>query len=263
MSDPTSIAGVTQQLSPFQQLIEFGGPVMVVLLVLAVLGAATFIYAMLVGAVFAPRTDRHLKNAVDRWKNSPSERTAAAVLEVKSTRQRFNPMHGLINNTMQGLLRGQTDTQIREDVARLAQKALQPFESPLKIIEVIAALAPLLGLLGTVMGMMEAFSAMASAEGRASASQLSGGIYQALMTTAAGLVIAIPLAAIAAWMEFRLRRINTHMNDLLVQVLSASTHQSTPEPISTTLAAAAPNASSDQADKNTATGDKRFAHAAG
>jgi len=58
----------------------------------------------------------------------------------------------------------------------------------LKIIEVIAALAPLLGLLGTVLGMMEAFSAMAATEGRANATQLSGGIYEALTTTAAGLV---------------------------------------------------------------------------
>ncbi|WP_347710197.1 MotA/TolQ/ExbB proton channel family protein [Marinobacter sp. BGYM27] len=262
MPDPTAIPDVTQQLTPIQQLIEFGGPVMVVLLALAVLGTATFIYAMLVGAVFAPRTDRRLKAAVDRWKRSPSERTAAEVLDQKTTRQRFNPMHALINTTMRGLLRGQTDTQIREDVARLAQKALQPFESPLKIIEVIAALAPLLGLLGTVMGMMEAFSAMASAEGRASASQLSGGIYQALMTTAAGLVIAIPLAAIAAWMEFRLRRINTHMNDLLVQVLSASTRQDTPEPVTPTVTAA-PGATNSETEANTATGEKRFAHATG
>ena len=81
---------------------------------------------------------------------------------------------------------------VRETAVRDAQGALEPFEAPLKIIEVIAALAPLLGLLGTVMGMMEAFSAMAATEGRANAAQLSGGIYEALATTAAGLVVAIP-----------------------------------------------------------------------
>ena len=82
----------------------------------------------------------------------------------------------------------------------------------------IAALAPLLGLLGTVMGMMEAFSAMAATEGRANASQLSGGIYEALMTTAAGLIVAIPFAALAAWIEFRLRRIHKTINSALVSV---------------------------------------------
>ena len=97
-----------------------------------------------------------------------------------------------------------------------------PFEAPLKIIEVIAALAPLLGLLGTVMGMMEAFSTMAASEGRASATQLSGGIYQALTTTAAGLIVAIPLAAIAAWIEFRLRRLQATMNTVLFDALNVT-----------------------------------------
>jgi len=90
--------------------------------------------------------------------------------------------------------------------------------NPLKILEVIAALAPLLGLLGTVMGMMTAFDAMASAQGQANPSELSGGIYEALSTTAMGLAIAIPFAAVAAWMEFWLRRAQQRINDLLVRV---------------------------------------------
>src|SRR5690606_20138525 len=102
--------------------------------------------------------------------------------------------------------------KLQQRLARDAQHALEPFEAPLKILEVIAALAPLLGLLGTVLGMMDAFSAMAASEGRANASQLSGGIHEALTTTAAGLVVAIPFAALAAWTEFRLRRISKTIN---------------------------------------------------
>ena len=64
-----------------------------------------------------------------------------------------------------------------------------------------------------------AFSAMAATEGRANATQLSGGIYEALTTTAAGLVVAIPFAALAAWIEFRLRRIHKTINSTLVSVL--------------------------------------------
>lgn len=86
----------------------------------------------------------------------------------------------------------------------------------------IAALAPLLGLLGTVMGMIDAFGAMAASEGRANATQLSGGIYEALTTTAAGLVIAIPFAALAAWIEFRLRRLHATINSTLVTVLNGA-----------------------------------------
>ncbi|OZB13917.1 MAG: flagellar motor protein MotA, partial [Marinobacter sp. 34-60-7] len=151
---------------------------------------------------------------------------------------------------------------IRETAARDAQGALEPFEGPLKLIEVIAALAPLLGLLGTVMGMMEAFSAMAATEGRANASQLSGGIYEALTTTAAGLVVAIPFAALAAWIEFRLRRIHRTMNSALVSVFNvvpAEIAQSKPEP-----EVAAPRKDSARSAETYTNADRqRLAHAAG
>ncbi|WP_202980266.1 MotA/TolQ/ExbB proton channel family protein [Marinobacter fonticola] len=221
MPESTATTSFTGQFGPLEQLLDYGGPVMGVLIVLAVIGLATFIYAMLVGVLLAPRADRNLKQSISRWEANPSNQAATQLGQARHGVKRLNPLPPLVATAMRDTLGGLSETQQRENIARLAQRALQPFESPLKIIEVIAALAPLLGLLGTVMGMMEAFSAMASAEGRASASQLSGGIYQALMTTAAGLVIAIPMAAMAAWMEFRLRRLSTQMNDFLVRVLSA------------------------------------------
>jgi biopolymer transport protein ExbB len=57
--------------------------------------------------------------------------------------------------------------------------------------------SPLLGLLGTVLGMIQSFQELEIAQGWANASVLAGGIWQALLTTAAGLIVAIP-AAIAA-----------------------------------------------------------------
>ena len=65
------------------------------------------------------------------------------------------------------------------------------------MLELIAMISPLLGLLGTVLGMIQSFQELALAEGAANASVLAGGIWQALLTTAAGLIVAIP-AAIAA-----------------------------------------------------------------
>src|SRR5690606_33509692 len=105
---------------------------------------------------------------------------------------RLNPMVQLALTATDAQTRREDPEKLQQRLARDAQHALEPFEAPLKILEVIAALAPLLGLLGTVLGMMDAFSAMAASEGRANASQLSGGIHEALTTTAAGLVVAIP-----------------------------------------------------------------------
>lgn len=206
--------------TPLSQLIDMGGPVMMVLLALAVAGVITFVYLMLFGTFYTPRLTGKLKNAITIWQQNPSDRAPARLREQATLWSRLNPLHHLLTNTMESQLAGTNPQQIRETTARDAQQALEPFEAPLKIIEVIAALAPLLGLLGTVLGMMEAFSAMAATEGRANASQLSGGIYEALTTTAAGLVVAIPFAALAAWIEFRLRRIHKTVNGALVSVLA-------------------------------------------
>lgn len=69
------------------------------------------------------------------------------------------------------------------------EKRLSRFLSLLKII---AAIAPLLGLLGTILGMMEAFQAISTSQGAVTPALIASGISKALLTTAIGLAIAIP-----------------------------------------------------------------------
>ena len=61
-----------------------------------------------------------------------------------------------------------------------------------EVLNVIGAIAPMLGLTGTVLGMIEAFTTIASLEGMARPQELAGGIGQALITTLLGLLVAIP-----------------------------------------------------------------------
>lgn len=218
----SSLSAPLTEHGPLAQLIDMGGPVMIVLIAIALIGVVTFIYLMLFGAFYAPRYTRSLQKLVEQWQRSPAETRAKQVRNGARLFERTNPLMPLLVNTITACQSNPNTTAVRETAVRDAQSALEPFEAPLKIIEVIAALAPLLGLLGTVMGMMEAFSAMAATEGRANASQLSGGIYEALTTTAAGLVVAIPFAALAAWIEFRLRRIHKTINSVLVTVFSVT-----------------------------------------
>lgn len=218
-SSQGTISALTEN-GPLADLISMGGPVMVVLIAIAFIGAATFLYLMLYGAFYTPRMNKSLQRLIAQWQQSPTDTPVQAVRANASLLGRTNPLMHLLVGTMSACQAGNNLTAVRETAVRDAQNALEPFEAPLKIIEVIAALAPLLGLLGTVMGMMEAFSAMAATEGRANASQLSGGIYEALATTAAGLVVAIPFAALAAWIEFRLRRIHKTINSALVSVFN-------------------------------------------
>ena len=77
----------------------------------------------------------------------------------------------------------------------------------LPALEVIGTLTPLLGLLGTVLGMIAAFRAMEVAGSQVDPSVLSGGIWQALLTTAMGLAIAIPVMAAYNWMDRKSQRV--------------------------------------------------------
>ncbi|SFM57462.1 MotA/TolQ/ExbB proton channel family protein [Marinobacter pelagius] len=263
MSDPANVVSFPFLQGPIAQLIDMGGPVMVVLLVLAALGLVTFFYLMLSGTLYAPRLNRHLKQTLRHWQANPGAVDPEHLRSQARFRDRMNPLLHLVADTIDACKKRVDGQQIRETAARDAQHALEPFEAPLKIIEVIAALAPLLGLLGTVMGMMEAFSAMAATEGRANAAQLSGGIYEALTTTAAGLVVAIPFAALAAWIEFRLRRIHKTINSTLVSILSvADTPRSNEDELSPSGEAGAARPR-EQAENNGFTGRQRFAHATG
>lgn len=69
---------------------------------------------------------------------------------------------------------------------------LADLEKHLRILSVVAQTAPLLGLLGTVTGMIQAFMSVEATGGRASVTALAGGIWEALLTTAFGLCVAIP-----------------------------------------------------------------------
>lgn len=84
---------------------------------------------------------------------------------------------------------------LAEQSARLLRK--------IEYLSVIGNIAPMVGLLGTVIGMIVAFQNVASTQGTASAPQLAEGIYQALVTTVGGLIVAIP--SIGAFAVFRNR----------------------------------------------------------
>jgi biopolymer transport protein ExbB len=77
-----------------------------------------------------------------------------------------------------------------EQAARLYRK--------IEYLSVIGNIAPMVGLLGTVVGMLIAFQEVASTQGAPRAAQLASGIYQALVTTVAGLIIAIPALGVFA-----------------------------------------------------------------
>ncbi len=79
-----------------------------------------------------------------------------------------------------------------EEITMIGNNLIRQLQRGLGVLSLVAVLTPLLGLTGTVTGMIQAFQIIAVQTGRVDASILAGGIWQALLTTAAGLLVAIP-----------------------------------------------------------------------
>lgn len=85
---------------------------------------------------------------------------------------------------------------LEESVHLTAVQEMRKLERHLSSLSAIVVIAPLLGLLGTVLGMIDTFQGLSTAGGQPDISALAGGIWIALLTTAFGLIVAIPTAAV-------------------------------------------------------------------
>jgi biopolymer transport protein ExbB len=123
-----------------------------------------------------------LRNVVAAW--DQRDRTAARS-EIDSSTSYLAPVIDMVMSAIESNGdRFHADTEVR--FAKL--------ESGFRLLDSVAQLAPLLGLFGTVLGMIEAFQSLQDAGAQVDPSILAGGIWVALLTTAVGLVVAMPTA---------------------------------------------------------------------
>ena len=113
-----------------------------------------------------------------------------------------------------------SDAQARERIERAAVEQLESARTHLRTLDLIGNLAPLLGLLGTVLGMIDAFQALQAAGDRVEPSILSGGIWKALLTTAVGLGIAIAAVSAVGYFDRRIEALQQAMESALTRVLT-------------------------------------------
>lgn len=136
-------------------------------------------------------------------------------------------------------LRSALEESGQQEVARLHRST--------DAIGLIASVAPMLGLLGTVVGMVGAFDTLSVSEGVAKPDQLAGNISVALITTVLGLIVAIPCTAVYSWLR---NRVDSLVGDIggLIDELAAHVEQgaspSTPAPGPARRAAPAPQPAS-------------------
>lgn len=104
---------------------------------------------------------------------------------------------------------------LAEEVGEREAVALQRY---LGLLGTIANITPLLGLLGTVLGMIKAFNVMAT-EGMGTPATLGGGISEALITTAAGLTVAVPMILLHRYLSSRSERLVLELEEATMQIV--------------------------------------------
>ncbi len=118
--------------------------------------------------------------------------------------------------------RDKNKQEMEEAISMKGSIELKRLNQNLHMLELIGRTSPLIGLLGTVLGMVEAFKNLASVKGTVDPSLLAGGIWEALITTVAGLCVAIPALIMHHLFEDRGKSISfsmKHVSSELVRLL--------------------------------------------
>lgn len=182
----------------FDYLVLSGGAVVWVLLLLSALSLSVILFKIWHMWMLRSPPESELSLAVERLGQDDVSKARDALL-----RWQRNPRVALLQFASTHWQRESSADVWQQNLNDVARKGLNELGGHLRVLEVVAMIAPLLGLLGTVLGMIEAFKAMELAGSQVDPSVLSGGIWQALMTTALGLVIAIPVSVAHGWLERR------------------------------------------------------------
>lgn len=175
-------------MTRIQSFAELGGPVVVLLMAVSVLALA-----------------------IALWK--------ALVFELEGIGRASS--RGFLTRTLASAPKALPEAALREWLFAKLEVQFGQVSQGLRVLDLTAQIAPLLGLFGTVLGMIDAFRTLQEAGSAADPSVLAGGIWVALMTTAAGLVVAIPASVLLSWFDSRLeahrRRAASAVEDLLAQ----------------------------------------------
>lgn len=196
---------------PILSFLVKGGPALWAIAALSVAALAVALWK--VWALSRPLGRRAGEQALSTWHEAPGE--AIALLKGRED------MAGVLFRSLTALQSGAPMEAVREATEVDARAWLQSLASGTRLLELTVVIAPLLGLLGTVLGMIDAFRTLEEAGSRADPSLLAGGIWEALLTTAAGMAVAIPASIALSWVEARRARAAGDLEVLLARLFLA------------------------------------------
>lgn len=196
--------------------IRLGGPTMLLLVALSV--ATVTIVLVKIWEFWDQRIGdtRFVALAVNAWRSGAPDQALTALAASPS------PLADVMRETIRASSdASRSDEQVREYIQAVAAERLDTLRNLMRPLEVISQLAPLIGLLGTVMGMIQAFRQLQAAGDRVSPAVLSGGLWEALLTTAGGLAVAIVALVAFNYLDRRVERLQQRMESALTALLTS------------------------------------------
>lgn len=194
-----------------------------------ILKAGPFLWPIVIAsvigfAIFLERTQAFLRYRSEQGELVEAVIELARERRIDDAAERCRRTGGPIANVLGTLVRAlDRPKDEREQIVLVSgNREIRQMERGLRGIAVIARIAPLLGLLGTVVGLVEAFLAVSTMQGPPDPSILASGIWQALLTTVAGLIVAIPAILSYEWLQSRVDEMALQMQEAVTEVLAAA-----------------------------------------
>ncbi|WP_294224884.1 MotA/TolQ/ExbB proton channel family protein [uncultured Shimia sp.] len=180
-------------MNGLRDVVALGGPVVAILLVMSVLTVAVTIYKLWQFAACGVGRHKVLSDALVAWDSG----------DAGGARVRLTGSKSYLAPFIETAMHKPNSQALSDRLDAEAGLALAGLERGFRLLDTIAQLAPLLGLFGTVLGMIEAFQSLQTAGASVDPSLLAGGIWVALVTTAVGLAVAMPTSMVLSWLESR------------------------------------------------------------
>lgn len=158
---------------------------------------------------------REAERILDTWLSGRADDAIRGAADRRSVLTR------ILQSVFSGLQARPGDPSYAEELGRqTAIIELATMSERMRLLDMVVQAAPMLGLLGTVVGMIDAFSVLAFTQGAVDPTALASGIYTALTTTAVGLAIALVAFFVATWFEARIDR----ERNMIEALISAAIH---------------------------------------
>tara|TARA_B100000315_G_scaffold44450_1_gene39374 strand:- start:19 stop:675 length:657 start_codon:yes stop_codon:yes gene_type:complete len=193
-------------------LMSKGGPVMFILLGFSIFAFAIIFVKLIQFFSAALAKTNKIEEVLSKLNGSNAKKLLSEIQKIKS------PMARIIEIVIVTKGDRRFDKESREaEISRIISVEIRALENYLGGLEVVASISPLLGLFGTVLGMIKAFLNLEKAGSQIDPALLAGGIWEALLTTAFGLAIAIPALTAYHLFENKISNTRDKINDAVVR----------------------------------------------